>query len=93
MNKDQFYNIYQDKSSCWSRSENYLPLLSRARACIAQLTSKVSVPPFANLLCQSLTYLLLEAFIKVTNDLVTFHREANVLLRVFQHWYIPEFED
>ena len=39
---------------------------------------KASVfPYFANGSCQIKTYLLLEAFIKVTNDLVTFH---NVLL-------------
>ena len=47
------------------------------------------MPLFANLLCQSPTYLLMEAFIKVTNDLVTFHREDNVLLRVSQHGYMP----
>ena len=35
---------------------------------------KVSVfPYFANASCQIQTYLLLEAFIKVTNDLVTSH--------------------
>ena len=30
-----------------------------------------------------ITYLLLEAFLKVMNDLVTFHGEDNVLLRIF----------
>ena len=42
---------------------------------------KASVfPYFANGSCQIQTYLLLEAFIKITNDLVIFH---NVLLWVF----------
>ena len=35
------------------------------------------------LLCQSLTYSLLDAFIKVMNDLVTFHGEDNVFLTSF----------
>ena len=38
--------------------------------------------------CQSPTYLLLGAFIKVTNDLVTFHGEGNVALCVFQRCYV-----
>jgi len=50
---------------------------------------KVSVSLFANLWCQILTYLLLEAFIRVTNNLVTFHGENNVLLWVFQRCYVP----
>ena len=41
---------------------------------------------FSNLSCQGLTYLLLEAFIKVTNDLVTFHSKGNVPLCVFQRY-------
>ena len=49
---------------------------------------KVSVFPFANLSCQIQTYLLLEVFIKVTNDLVTFHGEDNVILSVFQRCYV-----
>ena len=35
---------------------------------------------FANLKCQSLTNLLLEAFLKVMNDLLTFNGEDKVLL-------------
>ena len=35
--------------------------------------SEVRLSLFGNLSWQSTTYLLLEAFVKVTNDLVTFH--------------------
>ena len=49
---------------------------------------KVSVFPFANVSCQIQTYLLLEVFIKVTNDLVAFHGEDNVILSVFQRCYV-----
>jgi len=38
-----------------------------------------------NLLCQMQLYSLLEAFIRVMNNLVTFQGEDNVLLWVFQH--------
>ena len=54
--------------------------LSPSRASLRFFDFKVSVFLFANVSCQIQTYLLLEAFIKVTNDLVTFHGEDNVLL-------------
>ena len=52
---------------------------------------KASVfPYFANGSCQIQTYLLLEAYIKVTNDLVIFH---NVLLWVFSVVTCSDFAD
>lgn len=58
-------------------------LIRLCRACVASSTSEV-VSLFAILSWQSITYLLLKAFIKRTNDSVRFHEEDIVLLWDFE---------
>ena len=70
-------------------------LPSRERARVASMTSNVSLSLFASLSRQSPTYLLLEVFIKVTNDLVTFHWEMTMMFfyEFFRVVMCPEFAD
>ena len=68
-------------------------LLSPSRASLRFFDFKVSVFLFANVSCQIQTYLLLEAFIKVTNDLVTYHGEHNVLFEFFSIVTCSELTD
>ena len=74
------HNLDALESGCVFRRHMLASLLSPSRASLRFFDLKVSVFLFANVSCQIQTYLLLEAFIKVTNDLVTFHGEDNVLL-------------
>ena len=75
-----YHNLDALESRFVFRRHMLASLLSPLRASLRFFDFKVSVLLFANVSCQIQTYLLLEAFIKVTNDLVTFHGEDNVLL-------------